>query len=294
MENWINNKKYTQNGKRILKLLSNFSNYTIIYFRLLFFLAIIFYSSNCSETGDTNYIQSIEYFEDKVGSKDFEEVISSPLQKYSSKHFIRFGFSPSTYWIRVVLKKDVKDSPLFLEIGNPRLSEVDFYYYNDRTEKWETKGYGRFTNLDEREFKTHHYISAFSPSSKFQEIWIRVFSRTEVYLPIDISSVNQIVNYNRGQDIVKSWVIGFNFLVCILGLIGFIIFKRDYLLYFFAYLFFLNLSLVENESIAGDYFSLSRLIRYDQIDQVTRYLTYIFAGLFSFNYILTKELKEKY
>jgi class 3 adenylate cyclase/CheY-like chemotaxis protein len=261
-----------------------FSNYLGL---ALFFLLF----SHCSQSYSDDYIQSIEYLEDTSAKLEFEEAISRPLQKSQSIPTIRFGFSTSVYWIRVNLKQNLPENEnIFLEIGNPRLNHISFYYYEDANSAWKETSLGRFTPIEKREFKSQNYILPVKPSSSFPEVWIRVASETEILVPIGVTNQRDLYRYKRGEEITKAWVSGFNILISILAFVGFFLFRKMYLLYATLYIFFLNLSIIENENIAGDFVSFSRILKTNIVDQITRYLAYFFGGLFAIQFIYKKEI----
>ena len=133
-----------------------------------------------------NIQKSFEYFEDKKGEFKFKEIRLKKFKKYNDESN-QFGFSSSTFWFRVTIKKTGPlDGSLILRIENPLIDQLTFYK--------KTKGvWKNFETGDSYLFKTrlmndHNFSFPIETLKEKIVLYFKVKNSTGIIFPVKIYS----------------------------------------------------------------------------------------------------------
>jgi len=136
---------------------------------LAYLLTVSFFELYSSDTiyvknikGEINVYDQISILVDPEDKFILDSLIGNPVKyKFNNTHFnnkLNFGFSTSTYWIKLVIK-NVTDLPAdyVLEVSNPDLDHISFYeiFEDSVTKRIET---GELHNIRSREILHRNFL----------------------------------------------------------------------------------------------------------------------------------------
>lgn len=187
----------------------------------------------------TTYFQLrplIEVLEDRSGSLEFADIESSRYNKHfvaiAGDSDLNFGYSQSTYWLRLKIASDVEaPGKWLLEVGYPSLDQIDlFTRKGDMLIHQKT---GDLQSFSTREYPHRNLVFPvdITPGTE-QSIYLRVSSEGSLTLPLKLWSTTAL--HTSDQAIYSSFALYFGMLLA-LGLYNLLLFfslrERIYLSY---------------------------------------------------------------
>ena len=129
----------------------------------------------------------LSYFEDTQGNIGFAQAQQAtfvPVQRSNNS----FGFSKNIFWFRFKLQNLQKNqTDWMLEIPNPLLDYVDFYYKEG--EVWKKRSMGDLLPFDQRPFYSHNFVIPLKITDQaIHTYYIRVKTSSHLQVPINIAS----------------------------------------------------------------------------------------------------------
>ncbi len=152
----------------------------------------------------------IETLEDRNGAYSIDEVSSGPLSERfvpNRKQIPNFGFTSSTYWVRLRLKNGSPDKiNRLLEVGFPLLDKITLYAREreDRTGhpgQWRIYQAGRAIPFNQREIKHRNFIFNLNlPADREVECYMRIQTEDGMIFPLSVWDPESYkIEAQRGQ-----------------------------------------------------------------------------------------------
>jgi len=99
-----------------------------------------------------NLINEFKFYKDSTSSKSIDEIIK--IEKWNKTTKIAFGYSKSTYWIKLNLKKHIKDNQNYLVVHDYLTDSIQGYYVKNsnviKKESWGLKESLKNKNIEFR------------------------------------------------------------------------------------------------------------------------------------------------
>lgn len=196
----------------------------ICFLSLIFFLLSFFLSAQSSVIWDgKNDVKDIAdkalIFEDKNKQYTIEEVSSDAFDsKFIPSNQKVLNFSNTYfYWLKVDIKNNTNDK-LIVEIAQPILSEVDFFYKDLSNGKWHTLHAGFNVPMSKKTYRHHYQI--FPLSKNTQEYYLRLQSQG-MALPIRVWEASKYEENSSNQKIIFGIFTGLMIFVVLINLFFF-------------------------------------------------------------------------
>ncbi len=156
-----------------------------------------------------NVSASLEYLEDRSGALTFEAVkqgAGTPEWKASDRDYVNFGYTPTTYWFRLLLS-DARRTPgrLFLEIDFSGLDRVNWYYPDGRG------GYSAIRTGDDLPFKSRgirdrSYLFPVDQAGGEQTYFLRIRNDSSFRFRAYLHTENSLLS-NREWSLALLWIV---------------------------------------------------------------------------------------
>lgn len=135
---------------------------------------------------------SISYFEDRSGGHGIEDVERMPFSPLTTNS-PNFGLTNSTYWFKIEVVKNTRDSLFWFSIQNSSLTNVDFYRYVDNGIT--VKNVSINTPVRYRDLNSNYPIFRIDqPVGIAATYFVKIQSRNVMELPMSISNGIDIIN----------------------------------------------------------------------------------------------------
>ena len=111
------------------------------------------------------------------------------------------NYTSSAYWFRIRVKNETELSHFILKLANPALDSVDFYEQAgaDSFRRFRT---GQSVSFDHREYLSSDYLFSVSLLPQAEKyIYFRIYTNTELMLPLSIGSETAINDADKYNDI---------------------------------------------------------------------------------------------
>ncbi|OJJ13984.1 hypothetical protein BKI52_44770 [marine bacterium AO1-C] len=173
----------------------------------------------------------LHYFEDTKGDVTFAQVQQmkfAPVQRANNS----FGFSKHSFWFRFKLQNTQQgQTDWMLEINNPLLDYLDFYYKQGNV--WKKISMGDLLPFDQRPFYSHNFVIPLKiHNKKTQTYYIRVKTSSNLQLPINIASPRAFYKKHDREKLIANLEYGILLLTIIYNLFIFLSLRHiSYLLY---------------------------------------------------------------
>lgn len=178
-----------------------------------------------------------EYFEDKTGGLTFEQVQTKRFTK-NTKTDLNFGFSSSTFWVRLTILNNTEDNHWVL------LSKVVFHDYLDfwmeqEDGKWSHIQTGWQLPYDSRESYSHTGF-AFPlnlSKNKLTTIYLKVSSRSPLTIPLELMNQKQLDIRYQYESLIYGIFFGILLVMMFYNLFLWFSLKDINYLYYILYIF---------------------------------------------------------
>ena len=193
--------------------------------------------------------EHISIFEDKNCTLTIDSLFHDPdkykFKEYSSGKNLNFGYSTSTYWIKVVIK-NVTEIPAdyVIEVSNPDLDHINFYIIADKKiiKKVET---GELHNVRTRDI--YHRTFLFNLNLKPNTTYSCLISANNLghsfFVPIQIKEKAVFDRTDNKIEIIYWLIYGLLIFIILFNIYLYLITKDKVNLYYFLYVIFATLTL---------------------------------------------------
>lgn len=235
--------------------------------------------------------------EDAKGNLSLEDVTSSALADQfeapaSPAKSINFGYTPSSYWIRLQLQNN-GDEPMqrMLEIHYARLSQVQFYA-PDATGTYQLIDTGITQPFSSRVVLTRHFVFPVTvPAQSEQTVYFRVASSTALMVPMRLWEPTAFYRYERSDYAVQTWYFGMVFAMVLFNLLLLISLRDKVYLLYINFVVMTALTLASFNGLAKEFFWPNAQTWSDVSTYVGLSFTVVAAVHFMRAMLQTKEIK---
>jgi signal transduction histidine kinase len=123
--------------------------------------------------------------EDKTGQLTFEDVRDAKNFALLDKEVPNLNTSSSVFWLRFEVENTSNINDLVLNVGQPVLDELSFYY-KDSTGKFAVIDAGEQFSFGQRKYKEESYIFDLNGEAGLHTYYLRIHSGEQLLLPIYI------------------------------------------------------------------------------------------------------------
>ncbi|MBI1221953.1 MAG: GHKL domain-containing protein [Bacteroidetes bacterium] len=210
------------------------------------------------------------FFELKEDTLNFQQVKKLPFAPV--KHDVpNFGISTSTFWLKVEVKNETKLSDFVLQVSQPILDYVSFYY--ERGDSVINLTLGEYKVFSDRWYYDPSYMLPFEmQNGSSSTIYLKVKAKENVQVPMSIGSRQAMLELAKKKDVYSGIYLGIMFVMLLYN--GFIwISTRDKsYFYYVLYLFFVILTQSSIQGYSFQYF-------WPNIPWLARYNSFLFPSL---------------
>lgn len=183
-----------------------------------------------------NLYPGLEYFEDQSASMSIEQVLTQEFLTVPDdvKGNLAFGYSSSSYWIRLHLDNRSRFDRWLVEVGYPLLDEIDFYLISNKTviEHYSSGDQFKFSHrpLIHRNFLFPIQLQQEQPAF----VYLRVKSSSSVRIPLFLWQAEEFAEEDQERLLGQGIYFGILTIMLLYNLfIYFSIKERAYLHYVF-------------------------------------------------------------
>lgn len=182
----------------------------------------------------------LTFYEDQLGNKVIADIEGLDESRWVNHPSItpNFSYTQSVYWFRLKLtNQGVTQLNGLLEVGNPLLGEIEFYFVLD----------GEITNYDvsgsrypynNRSISHRNFLFSFSLPSNAQGVaYLRVASESSLQVPIRVGSEFKYFEYDQADLMMKSAYYGMMFIIILFNLFIYISLREPVYLFYVAFIF---------------------------------------------------------
>jgi two-component system NtrC family sensor kinase len=180
--------------------------------------------------------EGISFIEDKEGKLTFADVVRSDQFSPVKAEAPNFGISPSTFWLKVEIQNSAQKENYRLQVSQPSLDEIDFYYFEKDGSVKFIKG-GECVPFNTREFYDPSYIYRIRlDSHSVTTFYFRIKSRDNIQVPILIGSQETIFESNKIKDFILGLFAGIMVVMFLYNTFLYITVRDKTYLYYIIYL----------------------------------------------------------
>ncbi len=187
--------------------------------------------------------KSIDFFVDTNNAYSFEQVKNSPqLFKRSEYNVPNFGLlKNSRMWIHISITNRSKEDALTLELAQPILNEVQFYYPQNGSYLVNTSG--EDFPFNNRLIIDHNFLYELKvPYGSTIDYYLSIKTSKQMMLPIFIGSKNEIIKNNLGKTLLYGIFIGIIFVMFFYNLFIYFTVRDSIYLYYVLYILIVGLT----------------------------------------------------
>lgn len=159
---------------------------------LVILISVCSYGAPLQLSSEESYrvMEHLSYFEDQNGSLTLSEIEDKKFTP-CTKSNVNFGFTPSVYWFRIDLERDLQAAQKrwWIMIDYPLLEKIDLYLTDKRGELLSTQRTGALLHSSERELPLRDFVTElFVGHASQTTLYIRVQTQSSMQVPLMIYS----------------------------------------------------------------------------------------------------------
>jgi two-component system, NtrC family, sensor kinase len=177
----------------------------------------------------------ISFIEDKEGKLSITEAVKQKFTAIESDA-PNFGISPSTFWLKVSLLNLTNIEQFRLQVSQPALDEIDFYYPAGNGKYTELKG-GEYVPFNVREFFDPNFIYRIRlDSGKVADYYFRIKAKDNLKIPISVGTQETIFEANKIRDFIFGIFAGIMVVMFLYNAFLYVTVRDSTYLYYILYL----------------------------------------------------------
>lgn len=187
--------------------------------------------------------KSFDYFIDTGNSYTFEQIKNSPhLFKHCEYNVPNFGLlKNSKMWIHIAVTNKSQEDALTLELAQPILNEVHFYYPQNGIYRVNTSG--EDYPFNNRLILDHNFLYELKvPHDSTIDYYLAIKTSKQMMLPIFMGSKNEIIKNNLGKTLLYGIFIGIIFVMFFYNLFIYFTVRDTIYLYYVLYILVVGLT----------------------------------------------------
>lgn len=240
----------------------------------------------------TSLGKELFYYEDSSGDLKIADLQNSEHQNKfikSTKDVLNFGYTSSTYWIRIELQNvENNGQNLILEHSFPLIDNIQFYIFKNAGE-WEERQTGDIFSFKQREFKNRNFLFDIELSPKqARTIYLRMKTTSSLQIPLKLYQKNTYINFLNDEQFVLGIYYGLIVVMLIYNILLYFSLLDSlhiyYVLYLTSFLFLqMGFNGISFEYLWNDYPYFNTLF------PLEIFAVFIFLTLLSIKFLNTKE-----
>ncbi len=214
-------------------------------------------------------------YEDKSRTLKLEQILTSSLQEKFEpmpERIVNFGSSQSAIWLK--LKVSIQtEKKYYLQIENPYLDSVSFYYQNDKDD-YQLKLTGKKLPIKNEDVASTHSIIILptNASNQIQTLYIRLVANRYMFVDTRIIAQHNLLSISLQKYLIELIFLGVILLAIIYNLFVFFSIKDVAFLFYVIYTFFLGIGFLNTRGYLSLFFPEYR-------DFIGRY-TYLLSSIY--------------
>jgi serine phosphatase RsbU (regulator of sigma subunit)/anti-sigma regulatory factor (Ser/Thr protein kinase) len=181
---------------------------------IVFFLSLVSTASGAdldiftitSSISNVSLGKYLEILEDESGELTIDEIISNEIQSKflpSKQEDPGFGFTPSSYWVKLKVKNSINESiSWYLEMGYPLIDYVDLYIPNNEG-KFTLKQTGDRLPFDSRELDYRNFIFHLTEKADGnQTYYLRFKTSSSMNFPLSFWTQDALLERVNSEQLV--------------------------------------------------------------------------------------------
>lgn len=196
-----------------------------------------------------NQCSYLELTNDTLSFQEVRQASFTPVE-----HDVpNFGISNSTFWIRVNIKNETQAEDFVIQVSQPILDFVEFYYLEaDSVRSLEL---GEHKNFDDRWYYDPNYMLPFTlQNGKEISIYVKVKAKENVQVPMSLGTRQAMLETSKRKDMYSGIYLGIMFVMLLYNCFIFISTRDKSYLYYVLYLFFVILTQSSIQGYSFQYF----------------------------------------
>lgn len=227
---------------------------------------------------------NIGIFCDSLSSLSSKQALENKSYKSAELDVPNLGVTNFTYWIKLRLRNESNEENLFIDLRQPGLDEVTFYFKNDSVYLNDQ------TKISSRTIKNQNYIFPISVEKGAEyTLLFKVKSGDQIQLPFAIGNVNQINEQLGKKDLYFGLYSGILFAMLISAFLIYLKTRDNNYVLYVAYILTVYLTQANFQGYTLRFF-------WSNSPWIERYSVYIFSALvgiigsiFILNYLQVKK-----
>lgn len=188
-----------------------------------------------------NFGNQVELLVDANDNMSFDDVLNSTGFVKQTDKVLNLGITTNTYWIKIPVKNSSTKQNLFLDIKQPSIDEVTFYY--PTSQGYALKAESDSKPLSDRVFENQNYIFPLNLNSNESNIYyLKLRSGDHLMVPMSIAPQETIIERNNSKDIYFGIFTGIMLALFLYSIITFLNLRdNSYALYvLYVFVMYLN------------------------------------------------------
>jgi two-component system NtrC family sensor kinase len=203
-------------------------------------LSQVIYKNN-----DKNYSigKKLMVLEDKTNKLTFEDILVTNKFIQSKSDVPNLGHTSSSVWLKIIINNQSEINNLLLQLNQPIVDYVEFYYPNNNTQKYETIKMGEYQDFDLRKYKSPEYIFDISiKSGETKTYYLKVECKENMQLPVVLGTTQSIFATKGNENIASGIYMGIMLVMILYNLFIFGIVRDKSYLYYTLYIILILLT----------------------------------------------------
>lgn len=218
-----------------------------------------------------NLSSSVTFFEDTTNQLKFSEVIERGQFETIKFDVPSFGVTKSTFWLKIDIENQIKESDFIINITHPTLDYVELFYQKEA--EYLNTELGEHLVFDSRKYKEPNYLFDFSINKSQQKsIYLKVQSNEALQVPITLGTKSVIMTSLKYKDLLTGIYVGIMLVMIFYNLFIYITVRDISYVFYVIYILFI---LLTQTSLQG--YTLQFI--WPDLPVVSRYSLFIFPAL---------------
>jgi serine phosphatase RsbU (regulator of sigma subunit) len=136
--------------------------------------------------------EKVLFYEDKTNQLTLTDILSPDYQqklRLTNQKSINFGFSASSFWLKIQVKNTTPDKDWVFVVGYPQLDYFEFY--EQQAGSWKMEKYGDILPFEQRKIAHHNFVIGLElPQDSIKTYYLRARSDGALQMPMEIDRSN--------------------------------------------------------------------------------------------------------
>ncbi|MFM9946223.1 MAG: 7TM diverse intracellular signaling domain-containing protein [Bacteroidia bacterium] len=194
--------------------------------------------------------KDILYLEDKANNLTINDILKTNTFAKDGRDVPNFGITSSSIWAKVTVRNESGSNDLVLQINQPIIDEVSFYYFEPKVQRYEVIEMGENKPFSLRKYLTPEYIFDLKlPRGVEKTYYLKIKARETMQLPITIGSSKSLFEFSGYKNLASGIYIGIMIVMLLYNLFIFgTVREKSYLMYT-LYIIFVLFAQTSNQGL---------------------------------------------